>query len=80
MEINGNIEKLCNKNLDRDQAGHVPVGLVSIAQKLWEQPIKKRRYNNILDFGITVVCCFAITLIWVFELSSEFHLFKFIYV
>ena len=47
MEINGNIEKLCNKNLDRDQAGHFPVGLVSIARKLWEEkPVKKRRNNN----------------------------------
>ena len=33
----------CNKNLDRDQAGHFPVGLVLIARKLWEEkPIKKR--------------------------------------
>ena len=62
MEINGNIEKLCNKNLNWDQAGHFPVGLVSIARKLWEEkPVKKWRNNNnnILDFGITVVCCFT---------------------
>ena len=41
-EINRNIEKLCNKNLE-----HFPVGLVSIVRKLWEEkPVKKRLWNN----------------------------------
>ena len=63
-ETNGNIEKICNKHINWYQAGHFPVVLVSIPGKLGEEkPVKKRRNNNILDFGLTVVCCFAITLI-----------------
>ena len=41
-EINRNIEKICNDYIDRDQAGHFPVGLVSIAQKLWEEKLIKK--------------------------------------
>ena len=38
----GIMKKFCNKHIDRDQAGHFPVGLVLIAQKLWEEkPVKK---------------------------------------